>query len=203
MVVFYHQIARSPPRAQDATKCSEGGVCALTSRHSGRREFVPFSSKEEISKHEQRRSQIIEERTAAVSRAQFLTEQLKRLRLLALYYKTDSDRLRAVVEASRVYHELPEGTCPLCDRPYAVAEQNGSPHQQFEKSCVKEIQKIDVLQADLHESIQDFTREVAELRTQELRLNAELITINDQLFKILSPDNRSARQNCKHSFRSV
>lgn len=175
----------------DSSELSEQAARLETAIEEATRSVV--TTQEEISKHEHRRSEIIEERTTAASRAQFLTEQLKRLRLLSLYYKTDRDRLRAVVEASRVYHELPEGTCPLCDRPYAAAERNGSPHQQFEESCVKEIQKIDALQADLQESIQDFTREEAELRTQERRLNAELKAINDQLINSLSPGNRSAQ----------
>ena len=35
MAVIFHQVARGPSRAQVATNCSEGWVCALTSWHSG------------------------------------------------------------------------------------------------------------------------------------------------------------------------
>lgn len=34
MAGYYHQIARSPSRPQDAATCSDGGICALSSRHS-------------------------------------------------------------------------------------------------------------------------------------------------------------------------
>ena len=152
-----------------------------------------ITTQDEIAVLEQRRAQVIDQRTEATSRTHFLSEQLKRLRLLSLYYQSDRDRLGAVVEASKVYHELPEGKCPLCERPYATADRNGSPHQQFETSCIQEIQKIDVLQADLQVAISDVEREASELRTILGQLNADLQQINQQVSTVLAPGIRRAQ----------
>ncbi len=152
-----------------------------------------ITTQEEIATLEQQRSELFGRTTEAASRINFLTEQLKRLRLLDLYYESDRDRLRAVVEASRIYHELPEGTCPLCSRPLSTAERNGSPHHNFEIACVKEIQKIDVLQADLQLAITDSSREESELRGGLKQLGAGLQKIDSQLRNVLTPRINSVR----------
>lgn len=154
-----------------------------------------ITNQDEIISFQQQRSQMFDRRTSASSRIKFLSEQLKRLRLLSLYYQSDRDRLNAVLEASRIYHELPEGSCPLCDRPFQPKEHQASPHEQFEESCVKEIQKIDVLQSDLHESIQDFTNEEADLQIIHRQLGVQLQTISNHLERVLASNSRIAQSD--------
>ena len=117
------------------------------------------SSQGQITELEERRTTLTGDRTRRNSRMLFLQEQLKRLRLLDDYYRTDRARLEAVIEASHVFHDLPEGTCPLCRQTYPPDAGTAPPHAAFEAACAKEIEKIDVLQRDLGIAIADFTQE--------------------------------------------
>lgn len=150
-------------------------------------------TQEEIVGHERRRAVVVKERGQLVSRSLFLGEQLKRLRLLDQYYISDRERLQAVVEASQVYHDLPEGSCPLCERPFVSTGEDGSPDKQFESSCLKEIQKIVLLQADLKEAINDFENEAGQVKSSITDRDGELHTTDTQLQHVLTPVIRVAQ----------
>jgi hypothetical protein len=159
---------------------------------------VVVSSQEEITILENNRAALSKERTAKQSRLLFVEEQLKRLRLLDEYYETDRARLQTVIEASRVFHELPEGTCPLCNRPYVAGDNDNAPHGEFEGACRKEVEKIDVLRRDLGATITDFTGEEAELRKRLSDLATELRQLETQLQRMLMPAAHTAQADLQH-----
>jgi hypothetical protein len=103
----------------------------------------------------------------------------------------------AVVEASQVIHDLPEGKCPLCTRPFSDGEMDGSPHEEFERACIKEIQKIDALQAGLRESIADFTNEESELRGRSHDLATDLQKLDGRLRSVLTPQVRTVEADLR------
>lgn len=148
------------------------------------------TSQSQIGDLERRRDELTQERTARQSRALFLGEQLKRLRLLGDYYRTDRARLEAVVEAASVVHDLPEGTCPLCNQPLAGG---GESHSEFEAACRREVGKIDRLQRDLGEAINDFEREAASVLARVEALEASLATIDRNSRSVLVPGTRTAQ----------
>lgn len=148
------------------------------------------TSQSQIGDLERRRDELTQERTARQSRALFLGEQLKRLRLLGDYYRTDRARLEAVVEAAGVVHDLPEGTCPLCNQPLTGGVAS---HGEFEAACRREVEKIDRLQRDLGEAINDFEREAAGVQARIETLEASLTTIDRELRSVLVPGTRTAQ----------
>ncbi|MBN9519245.1 hypothetical protein J0H58_12105 [bacterium] len=148
------------------------------------------ASQSQIGDLERQREELTQERLARQSRALFLGEQLKRLRLLGDYYRTDRARLEAVVEAARVVHDLPEGTCPLCNRPL---EEGLATHGEFEGACRREVEKIDRLQRDLGEAINDFEREAAAVQARIDAQEASLSTIDRELRSVLVPGVRTAQ----------
>lgn len=132
-------------------------------------------SQEEISSLERQRAEILEERTEIQSRQLFVFEQLKRLRLLDQYYESDLARLQTAIEASRAFHTLPEGTCPLCQQSLKGSSSDAPSHEQFESACQQEIQKIADLRHDLAATTKGFEFEEQQL---SLRLNASVVQMD-------------------------
>jgi hypothetical protein len=151
------------------------------------------SSQAEISELERTRCERVEERVKHQSRLIFIQEQLKRLRLLGEYYRTDKSRLQAVIEASRVLHDLPEGTCPLCHQQYPTQPDEVPTHEAFEDACSKEVDKIDVLQADLAAAIVDFATEEGMLKSFLQSAEQELAGIEERLHSVLQPSAITAK----------
>ncbi|MBX3401594.1 MAG: hypothetical protein KF873_22925 [Gemmataceae bacterium] len=144
----------------------------------------------QIGELERRRDELSQEHTARQSRVLFLGEQLKRLRLLGDYYRTDRSRLEAVIEAARVVHDMPEGTCPLCNQPLAGG---ASSHIEFEAACRREVEKIARLQRDLGAAVDDFERETSAVRDRIEALDTTLGTIDSELRSVLVPGTRVAQ----------
>lgn len=151
------------------------------------------SSQAEISELERTRSERVGERVKQQSRLIFIQEQLKRLRLLNEYYRTDKSRLQAVIEASRVVHDLPEGTCPLCHQQYPSQTDDVPPHDAFEAACDKEVKKIDILRVDLAGAIGDFAAEVGVIQSRLQTVLQELTEIEDRLHAVLQPSTSTAK----------
>ena len=150
------------------------------------------SSQAEISSAESRRAELYNDLILVRSRTGFVGEQLKRLRLLDNYYTSDRARIEAVVEASRVFHELPEGTCPFCNQPVADAVRSQS-HEVFEAASLKELRKIEILQRDLRLAIADFLREDAALESFAEQLATDLSEADGRLRRVLAPGSRTAQ----------
>ncbi len=130
---------------------------------------------------------------SAASRVLFLHEHLKRLRLLDDYYRTDRARLEAVIEASRVFHDLPEGTCPLCKQAYPAETSAVPPHAAFEAACVKEAEKIDTLRLDLARATVDFSQENSEHQQRIGEVSTQLRELEEKLQGVLLPTTGIAR----------
>ncbi|MCE9531618.1 MAG: AAA family ATPase [Planctomycetes bacterium] len=149
------------------------------------------TTNEQIADTERQRSELFDEHVQLQSRLQFVDEQLKRFRLLDSYYQSDNDRLQAVIEASRVVHELPEGSCPLCNRVFADGEGlDGKAHNEFEAACVSEVEKIERLRVDLTAAIADSTAEQLELTARTGTIEGEMKSINGELQRLIAPTNR-------------
>lgn len=151
------------------------------------------SSQAEISGLEKTRGERVEERIKQQSRLIFIQEQLKRLRLLDDYYRTDKSRLQAVIEASQVYHDLPEGTCPLCHQQYPSQTDDVPPHEAFEAACDKEVEKIDILQVDLEAAVSEFAAEEGLIQSRLVTVQQELIGIENRLHAVLQPSTSTAK----------
>jgi len=151
------------------------------------------ASQEGIERLEKARRAFLEERTSTRSRLLFVQEQLKRLRLLDAYYRSDRDRLSAVIEASHAFHDLPEGTCPLCRQPLPNDEKKLTSHESFEQACHTEIRKIDALKNDLEKVLGDFANEEAALSDRATQVLGELQQLNTDLQTLLAPATRTAQ----------
>jgi len=160
------------------------------------------SSQGQITELEERRTALIGDRTRRQSRLLFLQEQLKRLRLLDEYYRTDRARLEAVIEASHAFHDLPEGTCPLCRQAYSPDAETAPPHDAFEAACAKEIEKIDALRRDLEIAIADFTREEGAHQVQLRDLAEQLGELDSQLKTVLLPTSGTAQADLQLLLRT-
>lgn len=153
-----------------------------------------IATKTQIGEFESRRATLIDSCLQARSKSVFVEEQLKRLRLLGDYYKSDSLRLQAVIEANQVYDSLPEGKCPLCNRPLnASGNENASAHEAFDAACREELRKIQLLQANLQAAIADYEVERAQLQGSLRDLENELTRIDNQLQEVLAPHVRVAQ----------
>jgi hypothetical protein len=134
------------------------------------------------------RSTLTERRTSLASRATFVAEQLNRLRLLDAYYVTDTERLVAVIGASRTFHEMPEGICPLCNgtitAPVVIGEFT---HDDFETACGRELAKIEILRRDLGNAIGDFDHELRAIGDEQTLTATELADIERTLQAVLAP----------------
>ncbi len=151
------------------------------------------SSQAQITELEDQRAALSTERAKRNSRLVFLQEQLKRLRLLDEYYRTDRARLEAVIEASHVFHDLPEGVCPLCKQSYSPDTGAAPLHGEFEAACAKEIEKVDTLRGDLRAAIADFTREEGDHQTRLSGVAGQLQNLDRQLQTVLLPTSGTAQ----------
>ena len=151
-------------------------------------------TQEEISSLESERNDLVNERITKTSRFGFLDEQMQRFRLLDDYYETDVERLQAVLEASRIFHELPEGMCPLCNQPLVNSEGGHQlQHADFEAACAREIAKIAVLRADLGRAIADCKSQSDTLRPRLEEVAGRLQAIETQFRQTLLPSVRTAQ----------
>lgn len=181
----------------DASNLSEQAARLEASIESATSTVV--ASQSQISELEQQRDDFTRERLARQSRIIFLSEQLKRLRLLGEYYKTDRARLEAVIDASRVVHDLPEGTCPLCKQPISSGEAS---HVEFEAGCQREVEKISRLQRDLTQAITDFEREAAGLQTRIQTLETSLSRLDRDLQAVLVPSTKIAQADLQELLKT-
>jgi AAA domain len=144
------------------------------------------ASQGEIRKYQERRDHQVAEQASQQSRLLFAEEQVARLQLLRQYYDTDHARLQTLVQASRTFHTMPEGSCPFCRRPYSGTTSHAG-HEEFEAACSSEMRKIDVLRADLGLAITDLNNDSEEIRTHLSRIAEELAEIERRLEGILMP----------------
>ncbi len=128
------------------------------------------------------------------SRQLVLKEQLKRLKLLLDYYKSDSSRLQAVLEAGTAFEQLPTGECSVCGRTSQPTDKKDAttPIQEFQQACRAELEKITVLTKDLNEAVSEFQLEADALKTEEADLSGKQIKIDAELNEELKPTHENA-----------
>lgn len=158
------------------------------------------AAQDSIKEVAEKRSDLFQEANKIRSKIIFLGEQLKRLRLLNAFYDSDRERLEGVIEASRVVHEMPKGTCPLCNQALPDAAEKGS-HQAFEEACVREIEKIDALRRDLRITATDYAAEEQRLQGEVSRLNREVGEADERLRRELAPSLGEARTQWQELIR--
>ena len=154
---------------------------------------VIYTTQAKIESLEGTREQFMLEKVQSESKALFLREQLKRLQLLDDYYTNDKARIESVVEASRVIHDLPEGTCPMCKQPLAEKLSPEPIHEQFDAACYREIEKIDQLRTDLKDTVVDFMRELDTISVRLTDLRTSLFAIDREVQSTLLPLNNAAQ----------
>jgi hypothetical protein len=90
------------------------------------------------------------------TRRLFLSEQLKRLRLLRQHYASDTARLESAMEAGELFERLPTGQCPVCGHtpdPAEVHHEADERLKSFQAACAAELDKIRTLARDLDASV--------------------------------------------------
>jgi hypothetical protein len=179
------RLSASPDELADQASRLEAAI--------GEASELVVGTQREISALQASRASIFDESTRVNSRLMFLEEQRQRLDLLAAHYRSDRERLLAVVEAGRAYHDLPEGACPLCNQPFPD-DSSSSLHDRFESSCAGEIDKITTLSADLTRAIAEFEAEAHRLAGRRDRLDAELSGIDEALQRTLLPKAAAERE---------
>lgn len=155
----------------------------------------------EVAELERSRAKLNHENRAIQSRLLFISEQVKRLRLLDTFYQTDHSRLQTVREASHAFHELPEGTCPLCNQTYASGTVV-RPHGEFEEACRQEMEKISSLRRDLSGALHDLQTEERELQRQESQLAARLSEMDTKIQDVLATKSRATQQHVQELLRN-
>jgi len=145
------------------------------------------TSQTEIEVYERRREESLSARARHQARLTFLSEQIQRLRLLQDYYDTDRARLETLVQASRAFHTLPEGSCPFCNRAYDNRTAGSAPHDDLESACSAEMTKIDALRRQLLLAIADMELESDHLQRTVNDLSSDVAQIQSQLDRVLAP----------------
>lgn len=151
------------------------------------------SSQQEVEQHSIKRRALFAAQQKEGSRLRFLDEQLTRLNLLVDFYDSDKARLTAVMEASALLHELPEGECPVCGQRLPDDGEN-KVHGQLEAASTQEIRKIDALSRDLKTAIGEFEDEREQLRASLEARQRELARWNEEMQRLIAPRMHVATQ---------
>jgi hypothetical protein len=132
---------------------------------------------------------------AVESRLAVLRELLARFDLLARHYRSDIERLAAMIEAGQRFENLELATCPLCNSLLARADDSLPSPDDFEaftKACEAETRKIQALQSDLDSTRSRMAEEQAALTQQSLGLNEAIVSLNRRLTEVLEPQSRTS-----------
>ena len=125
---------------------------------------------------------------------------LERFSLLDRHYSSDIERLRAIEEGGTLFGVLGSASCPLCGaepaHQHASADCDGNIDAVVE-AARKEIAKIELLRAELGETIKDLAREGASFDRRMPTVVAELDQISAQVDQLVAP--RLARLRSSYS----
>jgi hypothetical protein len=124
------------------------------------------------------------------SRKLYLAEQMKRFRLLLLFYETDKARLEAMLEAGQAFELLPSGACAACGTPTneeVIGPVTETTLAQFRSASAEELRKIGLLFSDLTSVITDTERESEYLTAEEQQIDSRLLQIDQELKNTLRP----------------
>jgi len=125
------------------------------------------------------------------SKKLFVTEQLKRLRLLNQFYETDRMRLEAVLEAGEAFEQLPGGICAVCGSK-AVEANAATSVEEFKIACTRELQKLANLSKELQTAVSDMEHEEKSIDTSTAEAEGGLRQIEHDLTEKLKPQSSQA-----------
>jgi hypothetical protein len=125
------------------------------------------------------------------SKKLFVTEQLKRLRLLNQFYETDRKRLEAVLEAGKAFEQLPGGICAVCGS-RAEESKAATSVEEFKVACTRELQKLASLSKELQTAVSDMEHEEESIDTSIAEAEGELKQIEHDLTEKLKPQSSQA-----------
>ena len=149
------------------------------------------ATRDEISALEKLRNEHWGDLQKFKSKKLFVTEQLKRLRLLNEFYETDRKRLEAVLEAGKAFEQLPGGICAVCGN--KTEESNTvTSVEEFKSACTRELQKIAGLSKELQAAVSDMEREEEFINNSIAKAEGELKQIEHDLTEKLKPQSSQA-----------
>lgn len=150
-------------------------------------------ARERITELEIERREVWQELQRVRERGIVIGEQLKRLRLLHDYYKTDRVRLDAVVEAGTAFEQLPSGECAVCGRKGGMESLDiSTPLEEFHAACRAELEKLSMLAVDLEAAVREFEAEERDLDQKDTALVSRQQSIDAELENQLKPHRRTA-----------
>ena len=149
------------------------------------------ATREEIAALEAKRNEHWESMQKEKSKRLFVSEQLKRLRLLGKFYETHQKRLEAVFEAGKAFEELPGGNCAVCGGKTDEGSSLSSV-AEFKTACTRELQKLADLTNELQTAISDMEEEEKDAEKAIVETNGLLKQIEHELTEKLKPQSSRA-----------
>lgn len=147
--------------------------------------------RDEIRGEQVRRKQSWDNIQDANNRLIVVTQLIDRFQLLRTHYKTDLNRLSAIIELQDTFTRYPEQQCPLCgSSPTAPETVTALNLDELQVGCAREIEKINLFLTDLDTTTnglikeeQALTKSIAQLRDQydasSERLQEELAPLSE------------------------
>lgn len=148
------------------------------------------ATEEEFRRLSTRRRDLRQKLEEGRDRSSEVTSLLERFSLLDRHYASDMVRLRAIEESGTLFVALGDGSCPLCG-----ADPS---HQKRDRDCDgnveavvlaarAEIAKIELLRAELAETVAGLTREAANLDRSLPRLDEQVRAASQAIDATLAP----------------
>jgi hypothetical protein len=124
-----------------------------------------------------------------------ITALLDRFMLLEAHYRSDVDRLRGIEEAGSLVGALGSAVCPFCG---ASPENHRKSECDFdvEKAVIaaqSEIQKIELRQSELQQTITSLRAEAVRFERHLPRLEGQLSDVSDEIERVVAPNLRQLR----------
>lgn len=150
---------------------------------------IVSGAKERIAALESRRKDSWTELVLVRERLLVVKERLQRFKLLLGFYKSDSDRLLATLEAGAAFERLSSGHCAVCGQFPEQGNEHQSPPAvaRFSDAATRELEKLKLLTVDLKRTIQTLEMEEQRLTQSDGLLVAERKEIDAELQHELKP----------------
>jgi rubrerythrin len=165
-----------------------------------------FENQNEIEDLREQRRTSFENAIAADSKIDQLKEILSRFTLLAQHYKTDLERLDAIIEAGNGLSGVIEINCPLCGSESehhrlecAISDKEIS---EIKISCEREKKKINSLNGDLLQTINQVQNEILDLSGTKETNESEFKRIDKVISDKLEPNIFSLKNHLRELFET-
>lgn len=143
-----------------------------------------------------RRRAVVSDRANISGRIEEIGDLLARFRLLKEHYKIDLERLAAVEESGSFFVHLDRKPCPLCgaipDHKHRGEGCDGDVERVIEAARA-EITKIQMLSAELDQTIADLTGEARDLAGKLQQIDGSFQQLELEINMSISPDLGGAR----------